>query len=302
MSAVPDLPESPQEGASVVPLRQDGQAAVWIMVGEQLRRWRQSRGLGLKDVAPVIRGSVSKISRLERGESPPKDRDVLDIARHYGVSPQEMREIENLLMQAHREQWYEHYADVTPNYLKRLIALEGIAVDLRTYENRVVPGLLQTEDYARAVVKASMPNATSEKIDRIVRLRMARQLILNQDMPRVTALLDEAVLLRPCGDSEAMCRQMQHLVDLSEEEKVNIRIVEFVRGASLSPPYPLTHLRFQDDGPAELAYVEHVTGATYITRRTELDEYRNILDELMGAVATAEDSRVLLKKAVGRYS
>ncbi|OON80079.1 helix-turn-helix domain-containing protein [Streptomyces tsukubensis] len=302
MSAVPDLPEPPQGGEdSVIPMRRDGQAAVWLMVGEQLRSLRQDRGLGLKDVAPIIRSSVSKISRLERGESPPKDRDVLDLVRYYGLSPQERRSIESLLQQAHNEEWYEHYNDVTPTYLRRLISLEGIAEEICTYENHVVPGLLQTPDYARALVKAAMPNATEETLDRIVDLRINRQLILDQDIPRVSALLDQGILLRPRGGTTVMRRQLEHLLHAADVAKVNIRIVEFVRGASVSPPYPITHLKFRDGGPAELAYVEHVTGATYVTRPLDLDEHRNVLSTLRDAAATMERSKTVLRKAIEMY-
>ncbi|MBO0653790.1 helix-turn-helix domain-containing protein [Streptomyces triculaminicus] len=299
MSAVPKSGES--AAGSVIALKRDPkQAGAARLLGDQLRRLRQERGLGLKDVAPVIRGSVSKVSRLERGESPPKDRDIHDLLQYYGVSPELAREIEGLVQQTRNEEWWQQYLDVTPGFLKRLISLEGTAARIRTYETHVVPGLLQTQAYARVLVAAAMPDATEEEIKRRVGLRVGRQRILDESRPSIVALLDEAVLHRRVGGPEVMEQQLAHLQELAARDRVNIRVVPFDSGVDVTPAYPITHLHFDDGGPAELVYVEHIDSAQYLTRPKEIDQYRYVLDRLMGAAAHRDASNELLSSAIER--
>ncbi|MBH1938838.1 helix-turn-helix domain-containing protein [Streptomyces sp. AV19] len=299
MSAVPKSVEAAT--ASVIAMKGDPkQAAAARLLGDQLRRLRQERGLGLKDVAPVIRGSVSKVSRLERGESPPKDRDVQDLVRFYRVSPELAHEIEGLVQQARNEEWWQQYLDVTPGFLKRLISLEGAAAKICTYETHVVPGLLQTPAYARVLVQAAMPGATMEEIDRRVALRMGRQRILDQQRPAVVALLDEGVLHRCVGGPDVMREQLERLQELAGLDHVNIRVVPFKRGVDVTPSYPISHLYFDDGGPAELVYLEHINSAQYLTRPKEIDQYRSVLDRLRDAASRWEESNALLATAIGR--
>ncbi|MFE6271584.1 helix-turn-helix domain-containing protein [Streptomyces goshikiensis] len=300
---MPALPEhQPGPVAPVLPLdREPGREAAGRMLGRELRGWREDRGLTLKDVAPVIRGSVSKISRLERGESPPKQRDVLDLARHYGVGPEDMRTIERLLQHAQDCEWYEQYSDVTPGFLKRLIQLEGDATAMCIYENMVVPGLLQTREYARQMVRAVMPSASAAEVERVVDLRIRRQLVFDRPGPRVTVLLDESVLRRRFGNADVMRGQLAHLLRAFDSAKVNIRVIEMSRGYGVAPLYPITHLQFGDGGPAELVYVEHINGANYVTRRRALDDYRNALTRARMAATSLEKSREMIKEAMEQY-
>ncbi|OKI02323.1 hypothetical protein A6A06_14825 [Streptomyces sp. CB02923] len=288
-----------QPEASVVPLQTaPSRAVAGRLLGEELRRWRESRGLTLKDVAPVIRGSTSKISRLERGESPPKPRDVLDLARHYGLGQEEMQLVERLLEQAQDCEWYEQFSDVTPTYLRRLIQLEGSAQKICTFENQVVPGLLQTREYAREIVRLVMPGASEDEIDRVVELRIRRQLILADGIPRLTALLDVSILYRRRGSDLVMREQMEHLLRAAGTAKVNVRVIKL---ESVTPPHPITHLVFPEGGPSELAYVELIRSANYVTRTKTLDDYRKILTHLRDVAASMEESRDIIVEAAERY-
>ncbi len=272
------------------------------VLGEYLRQLREASGLTLKDVAPVIRGSLSKLSRLERGISPPKERDVYDLVRHYNALPEQIREIDLLLQQAQANAWWHQYSDVTPSFLKRLIGLEAAASKIYAYENHVVPGLLQTPDYARVQVKAAMPGATEEEVKRRVNLRIGRQDIMcHPDRPTVVALLDEGVLLRPVGGPTVMCNQLEYLRCLSELDRVHIRIVEFERGANVAPSFPITHLQFDDGGPQEIVYVELIDSALYLTRSSVVDQYRHVLGELSGVAADRRQSMDLINEAIARY-
>ncbi|MFI9630512.1 helix-turn-helix domain-containing protein [Streptomyces sp. NPDC052042] len=307
MSALPYHPpeQSGQhdELASVVPMAgSTGREAAARLLGEQLRQWREERRLTQADLAHVIRASVSKISRLERGESPAKARDVFDLARFMRLSAKETRLIERLLEQAQDCEWYQNFSDVTPSYLKRLISLEGSAVEIAAYEHQVIPGLLQTTDYARALVRTVKPWADEAEIDRIVALRCRRQLILDHPIPRVTVMLDEGVLMRPRGGPEVMRQQLRHLLEAADTKRVNIRIVEFDQGASVSPPYAITHLTFGEGGPSDLVYVEHINGADYVTHQKALYDYKHALDQLRFVAADRVRSKELICEAIERYS
>ncbi|WP_421107023.1 helix-turn-helix domain-containing protein [Streptomyces sp. NEAU-S77] len=272
------------------------------VLGAYLRRLRTEQGLTMRDAAPVIRASVSKISRMERGESPPREQDVLDLVEHYGVDdPWQVEAVRELLKQATGKAWYDEYADVTPDWLKRLIGLEDSAVEIRTYEVNVVPGLLQTPAYAQAVV-ASGPYANKTEINRRVELRMARQRLLEgPGRPQVIALLDEAILRRPVGSADIMVEQLERLLDAAHNG-ITIRVVQFMKGAKIAPSTPVTYLKFAPGGPAELIYLEQAAGATYITSRSGVDSYRYVLSELWGAAASRKESIQLLKAAIREYA
>jgi transcriptional regulator with XRE-family HTH domain len=288
--------------ASVTPLsRQQPQPETAArLLGERLRRLRVERGVTLGEAAAVIRGSAAKISRLERAINPAKERDVRDLASHYGASPEHRAEIEYLLYQAQNGAWYKQYSDVTPGFLRRLISLEQGAERIIVYEAFAVPGLLQTHDYARAVVEAALPHDVAN--ERRVALRMERQRILNQpDRPDVTALLDQGVLMRPRGGPAVMGRQLEHLLKLGRTPGINIRVVEFDNSGDVSPPYPITHLRLRDGGPPEVVYVESIDSANYLTRPAETETYRLVLNRLMGAAARRQRSEKLLTEAMARY-
>ncbi|MFK0180526.1 helix-turn-helix domain-containing protein [Streptomyces xanthochromogenes] len=269
------------------------------MLGEFLRQCREERRLNQADLAVAIRGSVSKISRMERGESPAKPRDVTDLAGFMRLNAQERQIIEGLLERAQNGAWYQQFSDVTPSYLKRLIALEASADMITAYENQVVPGLLQTPEYARSLVETV--RQTEGEIARAVDLRIRRQAILEHPTPRVTAMIDQGVLLRPRGGREVMRRQLQRLLEASEIEKINVRIVEFGRGADVTPPYAITQLKFPTEGPSDLVYVEHVNGADYITNPAAVDKYRHNLDRLLQAAAGRKESRKLISEAIKAY-
>ncbi|MFF3910520.1 helix-turn-helix domain-containing protein [Streptomyces sp. NPDC001848] len=273
------------------------------LLGEALRQARKERRLALRDVAPVIRGSVSKLSRLERGESPPKERDVRDLVAFYRMTGEQAHEIESLLRQARDSAWWQQYSDVTPNWLKRLIGLESAATQIYCYENHVVPGLLQTADYTRSLVTNGLPGASREEVERRVRLRLDRQRILRSvQRPGLVAMLDEGILQRPVGGPAVMWRQLDHLLQLSRQDGVNIRIVPFERSASVAPSYPITHLVFGDGGPSELIYVELIDSAMYLSRTAELEQYRNVLLNLLDASARMKESESMLEEARARYA
>lgn len=266
--------------ASVFPLQAGGDHLSGRMLGDELRDLRVRRGYTLAEAARVIRGSTSKVSRLERGESPVKYRDLVDLARFYNVSRAEQVHLDQLYQQTSNEDLHARFADVTPHYLKRLIRLERTASWITVYEHRVMPGLLQTEDYARAVTRLIEIDLSDGDVDRVVQQRIQRQEILQSAPPGFVALIPESVLYTQYCEPAAMAEQIRHLIRLRKRSKVNVRVLpkEYI-----APPTSIFHMKFDDGEHKELAYAEHADGAHYITNRTQLDRTRKMLVRLRDA-------------------
>lgn len=285
--------------AAVVGLKvSDEQRPAGRLLGDELRHHRLRLGYSLADAAGAIRASTSKVSRLERGESPAKPRDVHDLAVFYGLSRTEQSQLDQLLAQAGNADLYARFADVTPDFLKRLIRLEGTAQTISVFEPRVVPGLLQTEGYARAIVSLVEAGRSEAGIERIVALRMQRQLMLDKNVPSLAALIGEEVLYRPYGTAAVMAEQMRFLLKATLTNRVNVRVV--CREAMV-PPYPIFHLKFPEVDGQELAYVEHLEGANYITQKRQLDKYRKVLLNVRANAYDRETSTVALGKALQHW-
>ncbi|MGW1278885.1 helix-turn-helix domain-containing protein [Streptomyces tsukubensis] len=270
---------STSDASSVVRMQAvEGQRPAGRLLGDELRFHRERLGYTLSEAAEVIRASTSKVSRLERGESPAKPRDVHDLAVFYGLSREERGQLEQLVAQVLNADLYERFADVTPHYLKRLIRLEATARRISVFEPRVVPGLLQTGDYARAMVRLveDVPLSDAD-VERVVALRQERQVRLGRGAPALVAVICEDVLYRPYGGPRVMAEQVEFLLRATGEYRVNVRILG--RKAE-TPPHPIFHLAFADGEGQELAYVEHLDGANYITQKRQLDRYRWMLDTI----------------------
>src|SRR6266699_7036731 len=217
-----------------------------ILLGAQLRRLREARRLSLEDAGNVIRASHSKISRLETGRVGFKDRDIVDLLTFYGMTDEKAREaLRTLAIRANSPGWWHDYSDVLPQWFEAYVGLEEAASQIRAYEVQFVPGLLQTEDYARAVTMLAYSNP--REIIRRVNLRLARQAVLTRDdPPGLWAVLDEAVLRRPIGGANAMRAQLKHLIEMSQRPNVTIQIVPFKAGGHAAAGGPFSVLRFAE--------------------------------------------------------
>ncbi|MFJ5737235.1 helix-turn-helix domain-containing protein [Streptomyces microflavus] len=279
----------------MVPLQGSGDSLSGRMLGVELRRLREQRGYTLADAARVIRASTSKVSRLERGQNPVKYRDLNDLAVFYGVSREERAHLDQLHQQVGNEDLIQRFNDVTPAFFKRLIGLERAAQQITVFEPRVVPGLLQTEEYARALVRLIEIDRSERDIELLVRLRLERQLMLDGESPRLAALIYEKALYQAYGPGSMMAEQMRHLRAVAKVDKVTVRILP----KRLIPlPTPIFHLTFPDGQHQELAYVEHANSANYITQKAELDRTRKQLLTMHDAVYGREDSVTALEHAI----
>jgi transcriptional regulator with XRE-family HTH domain len=252
------------------------------MLGAQMRRLRESRHLTREQAAEAIRATHSKISRLELGRSGFKQRDVADLLTLYGITDE--REREGLLVlarQASTPGWWHQYNDILPGWLEVYVGLEAAASVVRGYEMQFVHGLMQTEDYARAVIMIANANAPEGEVDRRVGLRMRRQQLLTQPGgPKLWAVLDEAALRRAPGGPEVIRAQLEHLLEITTLPNVTLQIVPFHAGAHAAAGGPFTILRFPEPDLPDVVYLEQLNSALYLDKRDQVNDYMTTMDRL----------------------
>ena len=253
-----------------------------IMVGVQLRRLREDAGISREDAGYTIRASESKISRLELGRVSFKERDITDLLTHYGVADAEQREaLLAMAREANTPGWWHNYDDVLPSWFQTYVGLEEAATLIRSYEVQFVPGLLQTEDYARAVTIAGNPDARAEEVERRVSLRTTRQQVLTRPYPpTVWAVVDEAALRRPIGGSKVMRAQIRRLLDLMDLPNVTVQVMPFRFGGHAADGGAFSILRFPEPDLPDVVYIEQLGSALYLDKRENVDRYVQTMDRL----------------------
>ena len=259
-----------------------GPTVLRMLLGAHLRRLREARGVSRDDAGWEIRASESKISRMELGRVGFKERDVEDLLTLYGVTdPDERAALLSLTRGANTPGWWHRFGDVLPNWFQSYLGLEAAAVLVRTYEVQFIPGLLQTRDYARAVVLLVHQGARAEEIERRTDLRIARQqLLLRPDRPSLWAVVDEAALRRPIGGTEVMRAQLEALIEATQLPNVRLQIIPFHFGGHAAAGGAFTILRFPDQDLPDVVYVEQLTSALYLDKRDDVDQYAAAMERL----------------------
>jgi transcriptional regulator with XRE-family HTH domain len=292
-SPAPDLP---------VPDFRSGPTVLRMALGAQLRRRREASGLTTGEAAEAIRATHSKISRLERGRSAARQRDVADLLTLYGVTDEAERDrLMTLTRQAAAPGWWQQYTDVLPRWLELYIGLEKAASIIRTYEVQFIHGLMQTEDYARAVILIANSHLPAGEIDRRVSIRMKRQQLLTQPgAPEVWAVLDEAALRRaPCSGA-VMRAQLEHLLQLTELPNVTLQIVSFDAGPHAAAGGPFTILRFAEPDVPDVVYLEQLNSALYLDQPGDVTGYMSVMNQLCVQAETGTGSRAILTELLRR--
>ncbi len=274
-----------------------GPTARRIVLGAQLRRLREAAEISRADAGYSIRGSESKISRLELGRVGFKERDVTDLLTMYGVrDPGEREVFLEMVKRANEPGWWHRYTDLMPNWFHDYVGLEESASRIQTYELQFVPGLMQTEDYARAIASRDRPESANDEAERRVALRMRRQKVLARpDAPRLWAVIDEAVLHRPIGGRQVMLAQIEHLLELTRLPNVTLQVMPYRLGGYTAEG-AFTMLRFAEPALPDLVYIEHLTGALYLDKREEVERYSRVIDQLTVDAETPDQTRQLLAK------
>jgi len=274
-----------------------GPTARRMILGSQLRRLREEAGVTRQQAGYNIRGSESKISRLELGRVGFKERDVTDLLTMYGVDDSTERQtFLDMVKQSNEPGWWRRFGDTMPNWFTDLVGLEEAAARIQIWEPLYVSGLLQIEPYARAIFSHGRPEMADERVDQLVALRMRRQKMFSRpDAPRVWMVLDESVLHRPIGGMKVLKEQIEYLLEMSALPHVSVQVLPYTR-SGLSAEHAFSLLRFGEPELPNIAYVEYLTGAHYIEKREEIEKYSRALDMLAVDAETPERSRSLLAK------
>jgi len=274
-----------------------GPTARRMILGSQLRRLRERAGITRGEAGYNIRGSESKISRLELGRVGFKERDVADLLTMYGITEgAERNSFLEMVKESNQPGWWRRYNDLMPGWFNDFVGLEEAASRIQTWEPMFVPGLLQTEDYARAIASYGRPEAVDDETERRVALRMRRQKVLARpDAPRLWAVIDESVLHRPIGSRRGLRAQLEYLLEVTELPNVSVQVLPWhLSGYAAQGAFSL--LRFAEPELPNIAYVEHLTGALYLEKLDEIEEYSRSLDRLAVDAETPDRSRQLLSK------
>ncbi|MET8539034.1 helix-turn-helix transcriptional regulator [Kitasatospora sp. NPDC004799] len=267
-----------------------------LLLGTQLRKLREARGVSREEAGYSIRASESKISRMELGRVGFKERDVADLLTLYGVeAEQERATVLGLLRDANASSWWHEYGDVLPGWFQNYLGLEEAAAEIRSYEVQFVHGLLQTADYARAVVTAGCHANGPEEIERRVDVRLRRQAVLTGERaPQLVAVLDEAALRRPWGGPEQMRGQLDRLLELGELPNVRLQVLPLGNAGLSAESGAFTVLGFAETELADVVYLEQFTTALYLDKPAEVAEYRQAMDDLVADSLMPERTRDLL--------
>ncbi len=268
-----------------------------MMLGARLRRLREERGISRADAGYTIRASESKMSRLELGKVSFKERDVADLLVFYGVTdPADREAVLTLVREANRPGWWRSYEDVLPDWFQDYIGLEQAALRIRTYETHFVPGLMQTDDYSRAVICSALPTPTREDVDRAVALRSTRKQLLSRDnAPQIWAVVEEAALRRPVGAEHVRRAQLEHLVKLGEQPHITIQVLPITRHVHAAAGGAFTMLRFGESELPDIVYVEYLLSALYLDRRDHVSRYAEVMDRLCVESLTPTETSTFIK-------
>src|SRR5215471_830828 len=257
-----------------------GPIVVRMLLGARMRRFREASGITCTDAGYAIRGSHSKISRMELGRSGFKHRDVADLLTLYGVCDNVERDgMFSLVEQANSPGWLHEYGDVLSSSAETRLELEQCASVIRCYENQFIPDLLQTADYARALIELYHPAAPQSDVARRIALLMKRQMILHEPVCcRLWAVIDEAALRRQPGTAAAMRRQLRQLIEIAELPHVTIQVMPFSTGVAAGGA--ITVLRFAGPEMGDVVYLYQCTGAVCLTKPADVQNYAQVVDRL----------------------
>ncbi|MET7479595.1 helix-turn-helix transcriptional regulator [Streptomyces sp. NPDC005648] len=270
-----------------------------VVLGKRLQELREAAGYKREEAARVLRVAPATVRRMEMAEVALKIPYVQVLLETYGVADDETEAFVRLAEEANQPGWWQRFHDVLPDWFSLYVSLEGAARIIRSYEPHFVPGLLQTEDYARAVMEAGTVGQTGpEAIERHVSLRMARQKLLDRpDPPHLWVIMDETVLKRPVSiRGEVMRDQLDRLLEFAERDGATVQIAEFSDGPHPGTYAPFTLFRFGEPELPDMVFTEYLTGALYLDSRSEVSAHLEVLDHMTARAASAQRTKKILRK------
>jgi hypothetical protein len=269
-----------------------------MLLGAQLRRLRTDAAVSREEAGQAIRASPWKIHRLENGQVGYKERDITDLVGLYGVTdPVEIATFITMAREANHPGWWNAYSDVLPQWFRAYVDLEAAAAQIRSYEGQFVPGLLQTEEYMRALMRVTLRDRRPEEIDRRVRVRLTRQQLLTRpDPPLLWTVVDEAALRRPVGGSKVLGAQIERLIEAANLPNVTLQVLRFGVGAHAAMIGAFSILRFADREIPDVVYLEQVTSATYLDKPEDVEEYAHVMSSVGVLGAPPETTKNILRE------
>ncbi|MEU2658199.1 helix-turn-helix transcriptional regulator [Streptomyces sp. NPDC007325] len=273
-----------------------------VVLGRRLQDLRERAGLKREEAAKVLHVAPATVRRMETAEVALKIPYVQLLLKTYGITDAEAEAFTALAEEANLPGWWQRFHDVLPGWFSMYVSLEGAASLIRAYEPQFVPGLLQTEGYARAILRSGAVGgggdaAREEDIDRHVALRMERQsLLTREDAPKFWVIMDETVFRRPVGDGpEVMRDQLDRLLEASELPNVTLQIAEFASGHHPGTYGPFVLFRFAMPELPDMVYSEYLTGAVYLDARPEVASHLEVMDRMAAQAATAQRTKEILR-------
>jgi transcriptional regulator with XRE-family HTH domain len=275
----------------------EGPTVLRILLGTQLRRLRESRGISAQAAAKAIRGSDSKISRIELGRNAIREIDVLDLLTFYGVDPVEREQLLHLAEQANRPGWWHRFNDILPDWFQPYVGMEEAATSIRAYEPQVIPGLLQTPHYTAAVLAVcDIPLGEAE---RHVILRKERQRRFAEGRLKLWAIIEETALRRPVGSKEILVEQLRYLLSLTGRSNLTLQVIRDGMGGH-AVPSGFAILRFGDADLPDVAYLEHLTSALYFDKKSDVDRYVLAMERLSIISAKPSETPEILRTIIAQ--
>lgn len=268
-----------------------------VVLGRRLLDLRERAGLKREEAAGVLRVAPATVRRMETAEVSLKIPYLQLLLKAYGVSDEEAESFVTLAEEANKPGWWQRYHDILPGWFSMYVSLEGAASLIRSYEPHFVPGLLQTEDYARGVLESGAIGATRpEDIARHVALRLRRQALLTrEDAPRIWVVMDETAVRRPVVGPQVMRAQIDRLLEAMELPHVTLQIAPFSAGPHPGTYGPFVLFRFAMPELPDMVYSEYLTGAVYLDARIEVTSYLEVMDRMAAQAATAHRTKEILR-------
>ncbi|MEV7320053.1 helix-turn-helix transcriptional regulator [Streptomyces sp. NPDC093970] len=273
-----------------------------MILGRRLQERRQDAGVSLDEAARALRVAPLTIRRLEKAEVALKPLYVEKLLETYGADRQETEEFVAFAERANEPGWWHTYRDVLPNWFSAYVSLETGAKTLRTYEPHYATGLLQTREYARAVLGGGFPNDGDEELERRVNLRLRRQALLERaEAPTLWVVMEEAVLHRVVGGPQVMRAQIERLLEVSELDHISVDVVPFTAGAHVGACAPFTYFRFEEPELPDVVYSEILSGAMYLDQRSDVVAHLEAHNR-MSLLTSDAQSRALLNRMRKEYA
>jgi transcriptional regulator with XRE-family HTH domain len=282
---------------------QGGPTVSRIMLGTQLRRLREAAGISRHRAGDHIRASHAKISRLELGRVGVKERDLRDLLTLYGVDdPRERAALLGMVAPANARGWWQQDSDLLPTWFEMYLRLEQEARYIRCFQVQFVPGLLQTEEYARRVILAGHGAESAYEVDRRVQLRMNRQKMLAEPGgPQFWAVIDEGALRRPFGPPDVMRGQLEHILAVSAMPNVTVQVLPFTAGSHAAAGGPFTVLRFAEPDLPDVVYLEQLNSAVYVDKREDVEDYLGVIEQVSVQALTPAQTRTAIAELAASW-